>query len=58
MYRFTVPAPVSEDNNILLLFSETQPQLMLTGPAGFPGAYNHAPYAIPGALPSYQGYSM
>jgi len=51
---------------------ESQPQLMLTGPAGaFQGGapgYNHvgapaAPpaaggYTIPGQMPSYQGYSM
>merc|ERR1719219_1162412 len=43
---------------------ETQPQLMLTGPGAFPGGaapgYNHVGnnYAVPGAMPSYQGYSM
>jgi clathrin heavy chain len=49
---------------------ESQPQLMLTGPAGFPGTtagFNStaspaaAPggtYTIPGQMPSYQGYSM
>jgi len=46
---------------------ESQPQLMLTGPAGgFPGAtgFNGAAapaggtYGMPGQMPSYQGYSM
>jgi len=51
---------------------ESQPQLMLTGPAGFPAStagFNGASpapgaaapggtYTIPGQMPSYQGYSM